>query len=213
MSIGDIKIKDNGEELVDISKYGILFEPVYFKMKLSGSQKGLLRKGVIDKILLAREELPKDYNFKVWDGYRPRTVQKKLWDKYEKDFRKENLDWSDEKIFKIVSQFVADPEDIKRIPNHATGGAVDLTIINNFGKELDMGTGFDELIPRAASDYYKQKKKCSLREKKIAENRELLKVLANVGFVQYKYEWWHFDYGNQSWADAKKKKFAIYGEI
>ena len=42
------------------------------------------------------------------------------------------------------------PDQIERIPPHATGGTVDLTLVDENGKELDMGTEFDFFGPETA---------------------------------------------------------------
>ena len=78
--------------------------------------------------------------------------------------------------------------------SHLGGGAVDLTIVNGKGKELDMGGDtFDE---REALNYYERKKNLTKREKEIRKNRRLLKkVMTKAGFKAYSKEWVHWRYG------------------
>ena len=69
---------------------------------------------------------PLGLRFKIFDAYRPSEAQWKLWETFPSE------------------EFVADPR--KGSP-HSRGVAIDLTLIDAKGKELDMGTGFDEMRP------------------------------------------------------------------
>src|SRR5215467_8466893 len=66
---------------------------------------------------------PLGLRFKIFDAYRPTEAQWKLWEAFPSE------------------EFVANPR--KGSP-HSRGVAVDLTLIDRSGKELDMGSGFDE---------------------------------------------------------------------
>ena len=106
---------------------------------------------------------------KIWDGYRPRSVQYRMWD--------------------IVPdpRYVADPNIGS---SHNRGGAVDLTIIDfSTKKELDMPTVFDFFGVEAQHEYMEH-------PLHVIVNRELLKnLMTNVGgFSIYAEEWWHYKY-------------------
>jgi D-alanyl-D-alanine dipeptidase len=106
---------------------------------------------------------------KIWDGYRPRSVQYRMWD--------------------IVPdpRYVADPNIGS---SHNRGGAVDLTIIDfSTKKELDMPTVFDFFGVEAQHEYMDH-------PLHVIVNRELLKnLMTNVGgFSIYAEEWWHYKY-------------------
>lgn len=114
----------------------------------------------------------KGYRIKIWDGYRPRAIQYKLWDVVPTEKR----------------IYVADPHKGSR---HNRGCAVDLTLVDKQGNELDMGTGFDDFSAKAHRHY----KDLSSQ---IVANRKLLEdILRNHGFIGLLHEWWHFDY--QGW--------------
>jgi D-alanyl-D-alanine dipeptidase len=71
-----------------------------------------------------------------------------------------------------------------------------------------MGSNFDHFGPEAHPDYFEQS------EYPARKNRRLLRnAMLNAGFTQDPDEWWHFDYGNQKWAEAAGKDKAFYGEI
>ncbi len=204
-----IEIKESNEPLVDLESYGFLLEPMYFKQGLSGKKTMYLRKGVADKLATIQGALG-GYKFKIWDGYRSRKVQNNIYRQFWNELKKTHLDWDDQKLAAQVSIFVTKPDDLKRIPPHATGGAVDLTLVDKNGHELKMGTGFDYFGPEAAPSYFGGKN----GNKEISNNRKILReALLQQDFRQDENEWWHYDYGNQLWAAKLNKPFAIYGEV
>ena len=127
-----------------------------------------LKKSVVDKLAVAARHLDErrhGLRLKVWDCYRPRAVQCKMW-KIVKDPR-----------------YVADPRKGSR---HNTGNAVDLTIVDVSGGEVEMPTEFDNFTPKAWPN--------APTTPEAAANRELLRVvMEQAGFKRLKTEWWHFD--------------------
>ena len=80
-----------------------------------------------------------------------------------------------------------------RLDTHRNGGSFDLTIVNREGEELYMGTDFDDLTDKAATDYFEHKKKLTYMEKEARNNRRLLKItMIQAGFKNYDPEWWHW---------------------
>ncbi len=105
---------------------------------------------------------------KIWDGYRPRSVQYLMWEI-------------------VGAPFVADPATGS---HHNRGAAVDLTLIDlGTGEELQMPTPFDWFGPEASHGY------TNLPANVIA-NRELLRSMMETvgGFSAYVFEWWHYRY-------------------
>ena len=105
-------------------------------------------------------------HIKFFDCYRPNSVQYKMW--------------------KIVPnpQYVANPV---KGSIHNRGGAVDITLVDSTGKELEMGTDFDYFGKRA---YHDNKE----LPKIILENRKLLKeTMERYGFWSIRTEWWHYN--------------------
>ncbi|WP_335966402.1 M15 family metallopeptidase [Galbibacter sp. PAP.153] len=111
--------------------------------------------------------MEKGYRIKFFDCYRPHDVQKKMW--------------------KIVpnATYVADPA---KGSIHNKGGAVDITLTDLEGKELDMGTPFDFFGRKARHAYQ------NLPEE-VLDNRKLLKsTMESFGFGAITSEWWHYNY-------------------
>lgn len=114
----------------------------------------------------------KGYKVKVWDGYRPHKVQFKFWD-IVKD------------KFEHPEDYVADP---KKGSRHNRGAAIDITLLDKDGKEIDMGTKFDDFSKKAHRDY----KELS---DEVQKNRKILEeTMTKNGFVGLPTEWWHFDF-------------------
>mgnify|MGYP006186397759 CR=1 FL=1 len=76
--------------------------------------------------------MKKGFRIKLFDCYRPLDIQKKMW--------------------KIVSnpEYVADP---KKGSIHNRGGAVDISLVDAKGKEVEMGTSFDFFGFQASHNY------------------------------------------------------------
>jgi D-alanyl-D-alanine dipeptidase len=82
------------------------------------------------------------------------------------------------------SNYVANPAKGSR---HNRGAAVDLTLVDRNGKELEMPTGFDDFTERAHRNY-------SGGSAQALKNRQLLEdVMKKYGFIPLATEWWHFD--------------------
>ena len=75
---------------------------------------------------------------------------------------------------------------IARRSRHNTGSAVDLTLVRlRDGKRLRMGSGFDELSPRAHTLNATGR---ALRNRLVLEA-----AMERFGFTGYWREWWHFE--------------------
>lgn len=156
-----------------------------------------------ESICKAQKTLPKGLCLKIEWAYHPLEVQRKIYFKVKNKLKKQNPTWGESKLEKETEKFVA-PLDIAP---HAAGAAVDLTIIDKNGKELDMG---QRSKPYSKACYTNSKN----ISKKAKENRALLiKIMKKAGFVNYPIEWWHWSYGDRDWAITKGKKRPIYGPL
>ena len=205
----DVPVHECGEELVDLSKYGFVLEPAYYNQGLSTEPRMFLRKSVADKLLEIQQGLG-GYKFKIWDGFRPRVGQQAIYEKFWKELSENHPEWDEEKLKMEVGVFVTAPNNPNRIPPHATGSAVDLTLVDTEGKELNMGTVFDYFGHEAMPLYFEENSGNSVA----AQNRKMLRgAMLSAGFGGDKDEWWHFDYKNQKWAVELGYPEAIFGEV
>lgn len=127
-----------------------------------------LRYGTVMKLKAVSEELLEmGLYLKIWDGFRPVSAQFKLWE------------------ICPDPTYVANPN--KGFSNHSRGFAVDVTLADNEGREVEMPTGFDDFSAMADRDY----SDCA---PSAAENAQLLEsVMEKHGFSGYWGEWWHFN--------------------
>jgi len=102
---------------------------------------------------------------KIFDAFRPSEAQWILWN-HTPD-----------------PDFLADP---RRGSPHSMGAAVDLTLIDAGGRELDMGTGFDAFTPLSHHG-------CLEISATAARHRAiLLGIMTAAGWDFYRNEWWHY---------------------
>ena len=210
--------KDNNyidSPLVPITEEtGIIVDMQYPKLGLKEAiNECLVRKEVLDKLLIAKNYLPKNYTLKIWDAYRPLELQNRLYNMYKNKiiefFDIKNLSIIEQD--KIISNYVSLPNEDENIPPlHTTGGSIDLTIVNTkTNKELDLGISFDEFSNITNSDSYEKKG----MDKRIRNNRRMLyNAMIKAGFTNLPSEIWHYDYGNRAWAYYMNKP-AIYKGI
>lgn len=164
------------EDMVRVADYvpGILTELKYSTgdnftgQVIYSFQDVYLRYGTVKKLRDAQEAFGEvGLRLKIWDGFRPVSAQFQLWEAYPD------------------ANFVANPE--KGYSNHTRGNAVDVTLVDENGQELEMPTEFDNFSPKADRDY----SDCTDTQR---ENAMLLQdVMEKNGFSGYFGEWWHFD--------------------
>ena len=211
-------IKECNEKLIELDPEEFVLDPIYFAWGHTDTKKMYLREGAIEKLRDAKDILRnipeyRDWNLKIWDGFRTLETQQVLYDNYYNQLKERHGDWPDNKLCENVEIFVCRPSYDPLSPSyHNTGGTVDLTIVDGNGAEIPMGTPFDEFTERAFVDHFKDM--TDPESVKFHKNRMLLqKIMLNADFVNYEEEWWHFSYGTKQWAEKKNREFAIYGSV
>lgn len=197
-------------EIVSGDLFDVKMQYPILKMK-AAEENCFLRRETYEHLVEAAKKLPQGFKFRIFDAWRPFALQHELYVKYSFDIIKRfNLELcTPEQQNTVIRKFVSPPIEDRNVPPvHTTGGAVDLTIINSAGEELDMGSGFDEFTDRTYTSYYENEK-----NDRVKENRRLLfHTMIEAGFVNLPSEWWHFDYGDRFWAYYKRKP-ALYKGI
>jgi zinc D-Ala-D-Ala dipeptidase len=126
-----------------------------------------LKPGTAAKVADAQRQLRKrGLSLKMWDCYRPLSAQRLFWSLVPDP------------------RFVADPKTGSR---HNRGNAVDVTLVDAEGKELEMPTGFDDFTLRAGHG------EKNLPAKAIANRMLLAETMEKAGFKRLESEWWHYD--------------------
>jgi D-alanyl-D-alanine dipeptidase len=165
----DITFLDNS--IVVDMKYATTDNFVSEKMYDCG--RCFLRPEVADAIQKIHKELQGEgLGLKVYDCFRPRPIQWKLWEKVPDP------------------RFVSDP---KKGSMHNRGAAVDLTLVDQNGKELDMGTKFDYFGKEAYPSY------TDLPDTVLNNRKRLSEIMLSNGFKAISTEWWHYSYTKKSY--------------
>lgn len=180
--------------LVDLTPYGFVLEPRYWFFGWTRTPRLRLRPAVADQLARARERLPSGWNFKVWDGFRTYNTQVRMIESFRRRLACANPSLPNAAREKLVWRYAARPKRVvTRLDTHRAGGAVDLTLLDAAGRELDLGTDHDALVPEAALGFHERKARLSPRERGIRDNRRILALaMTSSGFLRYPPEWWHW---------------------
>jgi D-alanyl-D-alanine dipeptidase len=160
-----VNLKEYSSDFILDMKYAT--EDNFLKTKVYDCGSCNLRLKTVTALIEANKAFQKKgYKIKIFDCYRPLEVQKKMWD--------------------IVpnANYVANPT---RGSIHNRGGAVDITLVDESGNELDMGTKFDFFGPESSHDNKNL-------PKEVLRNRKLLKkIMTRNDFESFDSEWWHYN--------------------
>ena len=148
-------------------------EENFVGIKMYECSRCFLRPKVAEKIVQIQQALQKQQTgLKMLDCFRPRPTQQKLWDK------------------------VPDPRYVTNPAKgsmHNRGAAVDLTIVDSLGQELDMGTAFDYFGQEAYHAY------TNLPDSVLANRKLLKETMETFGFKPIRTEWWHYSLPGQGY--------------
>ncbi len=228
-----IPIEDCGEPLVPIpgEQFALVDPPPY---KVLGAPYGncspyALRTGVLSALTQAQHHLQRQqppWRIQVFDAFRPVAVQQFMVDYtfqtllQEKGLQAAQLtSQQQEKILQEVLRFWAIPSaNPATPPPHSTGAALDVTLVDDTGAAVDMGSPIDEVSPRSFPNHFV--KSADPYHQQIHSRRRLLwEVMSAAGFRQHPNEWWHFSLGDQLWAwlvrqePGREDAIAKYGGI
>ena len=117
---------------------------------------------------------------RVLDALRPQRVQEQLYRELENT---------------PVAMYLAHPE---RGSIHSFGMAVDVTLVDEQGRELDMGSAFDEMTLVSHPDREAEHLALGMLTAQQLVHRGCLRAaMRQAGFQGIHSEWWHFDFGDR----------------
>jgi D-alanyl-D-alanine dipeptidase len=221
-----IPIAECGEPLVAITSSIITIDPhPYMSLGAPYGDRSpfFVRQGILERLQKSQaylQTIRPNWQIAIFDAYRPIPVQQFMVDySFAQLAERKGLEINslseDQKnsLSAEVMKFWAIPShDPKTPPPHSTGAAIDVTLFDAQGLEVDLGSPIDEISDRSLPNYFAN----SSNEQEIEFHcdRELLnEVMTHSGFQRHPNEWWHFSYGDQLWAWISNEKLAIYGGV
>lgn len=160
-----VNLKNYSSDFVYDMKYAT--SDNFLKTKVYDCGECFLRLKTVKALIEANNSFIKlGFKIKLYDCYRPLDVQKKMW------------------VIVSNPKYVANPA---KGSIHNKGGAVDISLVDLSGIEIEMGTKFDYFGEEASHNYLKL-------SDKILKNRKLLKsIMINFKFNSLDSEWWHYN--------------------
>jgi D-alanyl-D-alanine dipeptidase len=185
----DIKKENDSNVFVNLRNYSndFVFDMKYatadnfLKEKVYPCDECFLRVKTVKALLEANKSfLKKGYKIKLYDCYRPKAIQKKM--------------------FQLVPDpnFVANP---KKGSIHNRGGAVDISLVDSLGVEVNMGTKFDFFGEEASHNYQ------NLSDEILANRRFLKEIMLQHNFKSFDSEWWHYNLKGSNNDEVSNKKW------
>jgi D-alanyl-D-alanine dipeptidase len=152
----------------------------------------------------------------VYDAWRPRAVQAYFFEVWlPAQLRVRRPDLTGAAFDAEIERYWARPTTDPAAPApHATGAAVDLTVVWEDGEPLFMGSLFDDASAISHTDHYETAvhAEISFSAEEARANRRLLYwVMREAGFANHPDEWWHYSWGDQMWARLTGAPAALYG--
>ncbi|MFI5842728.1 M15 family metallopeptidase [Catenuloplanes sp. NPDC051500] len=202
-AIAAVPQQDNGEELVDARD----LLRVDARAAEPTGRYALMRRGLAERLVTAQAALPDGLSLLVIEGYRPYDAQLAIFTGYRDELRRRYPDWPVARLHVETSKFVSPVE----VAPHSTGGAVDLTLCDAEGRELDMGTVVDATPDDSADACFTAA--TNIPDAAVTNRTIMGNALLEAGLINYPTEWWHWSYGDRYWALMTDAPTTIYAPI
>ena len=190
-SIKDADYSTNQEKMVSLNNlFKTRTDP---RMQIYTGNEVFVRKNIKKRLEMAQKQLRSlSLALLIVYGFRHPKIQESEFLEVLKKLRNQNKKMSQEDLYSLAHNFVAVPE----VAGHPTGGAIDLTLLNKKGCELNMGTKISDFSnPEKIPTFSRKITKLQY------QNRLCLRIaMMKSGFVPFNGEWWHFSHGDKEWA-------------
>ncbi|MFL6155806.1 MAG: M15 family metallopeptidase, partial [Marmoricola sp.] len=180
-------------------------EPLVALDAFFGRSRSLVRAGLASRLADASALLPAGISLRVVEGHRTVADQQTTIARYSAEICLLHPGISATDLARLTSRFVSPVA----VAPHVAGAAVDLTLVDACGEDLDLGTAIDATPEQSGGRCYSGSDAISADAR---ANRDLLAgALTAAGLVNYPTEWWHWSYGDRYWALATGAAHAPYG--
>ncbi|VEB40850.1 D-alanyl-D-alanine dipeptidase [Chromobacterium violaceum] len=137
----------------------------------------------------------------------PAGRQRRSYDEHLARLRERRPELDEAQLLREASLYVAPPA----VAPHPTGAALDLTLIDAAGMELDMGCPFNADSEESGGACYTDSP--GLSDQARTHRTVLIRAMQAAGFVNYPSEWWHWSYGDRYWAAQTGAPAALYAAV
>ncbi|MFG3153934.1 M15 family metallopeptidase [Streptomyces sp. NPDC048219] len=202
--VAAIPVRDCGEQLVDVRDHG--FRVDLRKQDPQGAF-AHVREDVLTRLTHARSLLPAGTDLLFVEGYRPLALQQRYFTEYRDQLAADHNDWTPEQLHEATSRYVSPPD----IAPHSAGAAVDVTLVDQDGHELDLGARVNASPEESDGACFTHAPNLSDQVRR--HRTVLLGVMEGAGFTNYGTEFWHFSAGDRYDALMRQEPHARYGPI
>ncbi|MDX2404082.1 D-alanyl-D-alanine carboxypeptidase family protein [Streptomyces microflavus] len=202
--VAAIPVRECGEPLVDVRDHGFRVDPR--KQDPQGAF-AHVRENVLARLTHARSLLPAGIDLLFVEGYRPLSLQQRYFTEYRDQLAAGHHDWTPEQLHEATSRYVSPPE----IAPHSAGAAVDVTLVDQDGHELDLGTRVNASPEESDGACFTHA--LNLSDQARRHRTVLLNAMEGAGFTNYGTEFWHFSAGDRYDALMRQEPHARYGPI
>ncbi|WP_440028690.1 M15 family metallopeptidase [Chromobacterium amazonense] len=204
----DIALAGHDEPFVDLAAYSDWDVDLSRSQIASRSPHFLkARHAVAERLRIAARHLPDGLRFCVKEAYRPLARQQRSYNEHLAKLRELRPELDETALLREASLYVAPPA----VAPHPTGAALDVTLIDATGQELNMGCPFNADSEESAGACYTDSP--GLSDQARANRAVLIRAMQAAGFVNYPSEWWHWSYGDRYWAAVCGAPQALYAAV
>ncbi|OKJ72406.1 dipeptidase [Streptomyces sp. CB02460] len=202
--VAAIPVRECGEPLVDVRDHDFRVDPR--KQDPLGAF-AHVRAGILARLKHARSLLPAGTDLLFIEGYRPLALQQRYFTQYRDELGAAHPDWTPEQLYQAASRYVSPPE----IAPHSAGAAVDVTLVDQDGHELDLGSRVNASPEESNGACFTQASNLSAQARH--HRMLLLNAMKGAGFTNYGTEFWHFSAADRYDALMRREPHARYGPI
>lgn len=201
-AVARVPVEESGEPLVAVPG-DVAVSPLKDDHE---PHRGRAREGLVSRLVTAQLHLPDGVRLCWVEGHRDARLQASYFDSYRAELVAGDPRLDDESSYLLASRYISPPA----IAPHVSGAAIDLTLCDPDGRELDLGTRVNATPEESDGRCYFD---AEVRPEARAHRTMLAVALHEVGLVNYPTEWWHWSYGDRYWALVTGAPAAIYGPV
>ncbi|WP_251140987.1 M15 family metallopeptidase [Cellulomonas dongxiuzhuiae] len=196
--VAAVPVVDSGEPLV------VARLP---RLHVSGEPQGSrVRATVARRLLRADAALPVGLHLALAEGWRSPGAQAAIVARYGSRVRLDHPGATPDDVERLTSRYVAPVA----VAPHVAGAAVDVTLVDPTGRELDLGCPLDATPEESEGRCFTD---APVPPAARALRTALSDAMSTAGFVNYPTEWWHWSFGDRYWALVTGRPAALYGPV